>query len=127
MSKLFGISHGYYGAVLSNLARLHMTEAVEESNEKHLSPWSDACNESGVVNTPLTPYIDKVLDIHFYIYASISVSMYPFLYLCIHFYVYLSIFMYKCIHSSRSSYITNIFILMVVNWKLLDLYMMYHK
>ena len=66
-----------------------MTEAVEESNEKHLSPWSDACNESGVVNTPLTPYIDKVLDIHFYIYASISVSMYPF-------YIYASISMFIC-------------------------------
>lgn len=79
VSTLFGISHGYYGAVLSNLARLHMTEAVEESNEKHLSPWSDACNESGVANTPLTPYIDKVLDIHFYIYASISIFICPYL------------------------------------------------
>ena len=89
VSKLFGISHGYYGAVLSNLARLHMTEAVEESNEKHLSPWSDACNESGVVNTPLTPYIDKVLNIHFHIHVSISISMHLFLCLFVHFYVHM--------------------------------------
>jgi nucleoside-diphosphate-sugar epimerase len=58
---LFGIKHGYYGSVLSNLARLNMSDAVDTSNEKHLGPWSDACRESDVTNTPLTPYIDQEL------------------------------------------------------------------
>ena len=59
VSQIFGISHGYYGQVLSNIARLHMSDAVEESNEKHLAPWSRACSANGIQNTPLTPYIDK--------------------------------------------------------------------
>lgn len=60
MSELFGIEHGYHGQVLSNLARLHMTDAVEASNEKHLAPWSDACLADNITNTPLSPFIDKV-------------------------------------------------------------------
>lgn len=38
-----------------------MTSAVEESNEKHLAPWSTACTRDGIENTPLSPYIDKEL------------------------------------------------------------------
>ena len=38
-----------------------MTSAVEESNEKHLAPWSTACARDGIENTPLSPYIDKEL------------------------------------------------------------------
>ena len=37
-----------------------MDDAVEESNEKHLAPWSDACLADGISNTPLSPFIDKV-------------------------------------------------------------------
>lgn len=59
VSQIFGISHGYHGPILSNLARLNMSDAVEESNEKHLAPWSQACSASKILNTPLTPYIDK--------------------------------------------------------------------
>lgn len=60
VSSLFGINHGYYGSVISNIAKLHMSDAVEESNEKHLAPWSDACVADSIANTPLSPYIDKV-------------------------------------------------------------------
>lgn len=35
-----------------------MAGVVEESNEKHLAPWSAACGRDGVQNTPLSPYID---------------------------------------------------------------------
>ena len=38
-----------------------MTSATEESNEKHLAPWSEACTRDGVTNTPLSPYIDQEL------------------------------------------------------------------
>ena len=60
VSTIFGIRYGYHGTVLSNLARLNMSDVVDSSNEKHLGPWSEACNECGIVNTPLTPYLDKV-------------------------------------------------------------------
>ena len=61
VSDLFQIEHGYFGTILSNVAKLHMTSATEESNEKHLAPWSEACTRDGVTNTPLSPYIDQEL------------------------------------------------------------------
>ncbi|XP_033099689.1 dTDP-D-glucose 4,6-dehydratase-like isoform X2 [Anneissia japonica] len=59
--RLFGIQHDYFGTLMSNFARVNMTEIVEESNEKHLAPWSDACKENGIENTPLSPYLDQEL------------------------------------------------------------------
>ena len=41
--------------------QLHMASATEESNEKHLAPWSEACAKDGIANTPLSPYIDQEL------------------------------------------------------------------
>lgn len=41
--------------------QLHMAGATEESNEKHLEPWSVACHRDGIVNTPLSPYMDQEL------------------------------------------------------------------
>lgn len=38
-----------------------MSSATETVNEKHLAPWSEACNKDGVANTPLSPYIDQEL------------------------------------------------------------------
>lgn len=38
-----------------------MTTVVEEVNDKHMSPWAEACNKDGVENSPLSPYIDKEL------------------------------------------------------------------
>ena len=38
-----------------------MSSATEESNEKHLAPWSDACAADGISNTPLSPYLDQEL------------------------------------------------------------------
>jgi len=38
-----------------------MTGATEECNEKHLTPWSQACTRDGITNTPLSPYLDREL------------------------------------------------------------------
>ncbi len=38
-----------------------MSGATEESNDKHMAPWSEACQRDGIVNTPLSPYVDKEL------------------------------------------------------------------
>ena len=46
------------------LLQLHMSSATEESNEKHLSPWSEACSRDGISNTPLSPYLDQELLYH---------------------------------------------------------------
>ena len=37
-----------------------MASTVEDSNEKHLAPWSEACERDGIHTTPLSPYLDQV-------------------------------------------------------------------
>ena len=37
-----------------------MASTVEDSNEKHLAPWSEACERDGIYTTPLSPYLDQV-------------------------------------------------------------------
>ena len=41
--------------------QLNMTDIVDESNEKHLEPWSEACQRDKIENTPLSPYLDQVM------------------------------------------------------------------
>ncbi|RUS73108.1 hypothetical protein EGW08_019130 [Elysia chlorotica] len=38
-----------------------MSDVVDDINDKHMQPWSDACQRDGIVNTPLTPFIDQEL------------------------------------------------------------------
>jgi len=40
---------------------LAMKTVAETVNEKHLHPWAKMCREKGVVNSPLTPYLDEEL------------------------------------------------------------------
>jgi nucleoside-diphosphate-sugar epimerase len=61
LSQLFGIQTGFFGTMLSNVAKMAMTSATETSNEKHMQPWSEMCRESNVTNTPFSPYLDKEL------------------------------------------------------------------
>lgn len=59
--QIFGIKTGFQGALISNFAKLNMESVTEDVNDKHLQPWSELCKNSGVTNTPLTPYLDKEL------------------------------------------------------------------
>jgi len=61
LEAVFGIKTGFYGAILSNLAKMDIKATAEEANDKHLKPWSEVCKQAGIVNTPLTPYIDPEL------------------------------------------------------------------
>lgn len=40
-----------------------MASTVEDSNEKHLAPWSAACERDGIHTTPLSPYLDQVSQV----------------------------------------------------------------
>lgn len=46
---------------LSLFLKLNMTSTAEDSNEKHLSPWSEACEKDGIETTPLSPFLDQEL------------------------------------------------------------------
>eukprot|EP01113_Clastostelium_recurvatum_P001200 TRINITY_DN104_c0_g1_i1.p1 TRINITY_DN104_c0_g1~~TRINITY_DN104_c0_g1_i1.p1 ORF type:complete len:364 (-),score=134.52 TRINITY_DN104_c0_g1_i1:116-1207(-) len=61
LEKIFGIKTGFYGAIMSNLAKMDIKGVAETANDKHLKPWSEVCKAAGIVNTPLTPYIDPEL------------------------------------------------------------------
>ena len=38
-----------------------MASIVEDSNEKHMVPWADACQKDDIENTPLSPFLDQVI------------------------------------------------------------------
>jgi len=61
ISSIFGIKTGFYGNMLSSVAKMKLKEVTEEINDKHLKPWSDLCKATSINNTPLTPYIDQEL------------------------------------------------------------------
>ncbi|KAJ8036359.1 dTDP-D-glucose 4,6-dehydratase [Holothuria leucospilota] len=59
--SIFHIEHDYFGSVMSNLAKLNLSDAVEESNDKHTGPWSELCKREDIQHTPLSPYLDQEL------------------------------------------------------------------
>lgn len=59
--KIYGIETGFHGSIVSNLAKLKFDELTADVNDKHLKPWSDLTKTAGIVNTPLTPYLDQEL------------------------------------------------------------------
>ncbi|XP_071787949.1 4-hydroxy-2-methyl-3-oxo-4-farnesyl-3,4-dihydroquinoline-1-oxide ketoreductase-like [Asterias amurensis] len=59
--RIFDIKHDYFGTVISNFARLNMAEIVDDSNDKHFEPWTEACNRDGLQYTPLSPYLHQEL------------------------------------------------------------------
>ena len=60
IGDIFKIKTGFYGSIISNLARLNFSAAVEESNEKHMQPWSELCKKSNC-QMALSPYLDQEL------------------------------------------------------------------
>lgn len=67
--QIFGIKYDFFGTVVSNMAKINMSGVVDDSNEKHLSPWSEACTADGIENTPLSPYLDKELLYNNHLYV----------------------------------------------------------
>lgn len=61
LTALFGIETGFFGSVMSNLAKLNMSGVTEESNEKHMQPWAEMCRAGSIENSPLSPYLDQEL------------------------------------------------------------------
>jgi len=61
LGTVFGIETGFVGTAMSTLAKAAMKDTVETVNEKHMEPWSQMTKDQGIVNTPLTPYLDQEL------------------------------------------------------------------
>lgn len=62
LEAIFKIKTDFYGFLKSKTATaVAMKTVAETANEKHLKPWSELCKAKGIVNTPLTPYLDEEL------------------------------------------------------------------
>jgi len=62
LEAIFKIKTDFYGFLKSKTATsVAMKTVAETANEKHLKPWSELCKSKGILNTPLTPYLDEEL------------------------------------------------------------------
>lgn len=62
IAKIFGIKTGFYGTIITQLAKLNMHSAVDEENEEILQPWGELLNQHGITRPgPISPYIDLEL------------------------------------------------------------------
>ena len=69
LEQLFGIKTGFIGMLGSNVAKLKLGSVASMSNEKHMKPWGSLCREQGILNTPLSPFLDKELLAHNHTYV----------------------------------------------------------
>ncbi|XP_046654469.1 uncharacterized protein LOC124348262 [Daphnia pulicaria] len=56
IADLFEIKYKFVGKMLSTLAKLDLKTTAEDANDKHLPPWAEICQSTGISNTPLSPY-----------------------------------------------------------------------
>jgi len=62
LESIFKIKTDFMGFLKSKAATsVAMKTVAETANEKHLKPWSELGKAKGIVNTPLTPYLDEEL------------------------------------------------------------------
>jgi len=62
LNHFFNIGTSFLGKTKSSLAKaLGMKQLTDMVNDKHLKPWSDLCKSKGILDTPLTPYLDEEL------------------------------------------------------------------
>lgn len=61
LGDVFGIQTSCLGSLVSNLAKMQLSAAADHANDRHVPTWAKLCQSKGVLNTPLSPYIDKEL------------------------------------------------------------------
>jgi len=61
LAEIFGIEVGFYGSLISSVAKLKLDSVAEEANDNHVPGWTKICQNHKILNTPLSPYIDKEL------------------------------------------------------------------
>jgi len=62
LESIYGIKTGFFNTMKMKAASTMGTKfLVGIANDEHLKPFSDACKSHGVIDTPLTPYLDEEL------------------------------------------------------------------
>lgn len=62
LTDMFNVKIDYYGTMVSSVVDL--VAAADDANDKHLSPWADACRKDNISNTPLSPHMDSEVLLH---------------------------------------------------------------
>jgi len=61
LGSLFKIDTGFFGSIMSNLAKVNLSGVADDANEKHVPVFTKLCASHSIQNTPISPYIDKEL------------------------------------------------------------------
>ena len=61
LTKLFTVKCGFYGTIVSNLAKMNLDAVAEDANNKHVPGWAKLSQEHKVMNSPISPFMDKEL------------------------------------------------------------------
>lgn len=61
LAQLFRIEVSYLGSIVSNLAKLNLSGVAEDANDKHVPGFTQLCHSHAILNTPISPFIDKEL------------------------------------------------------------------
>lgn len=61
IQELFGIKTGFLGKIVSSAASVNMRVFANSANEEHVPGWQRVCQQHQVLNTPVSPFIDKEL------------------------------------------------------------------
>ena len=65
LERIFGIQTSFVGNVSSAVVKaIGLKSAAEVMNDKHMEGWATMCKAAGILNTPLTPYLDQELLAH---------------------------------------------------------------
>jgi len=62
LEQIFGIKTCFLNALkMAGASAMGTAFLVSYANDEHLKPFSDACKKYGILDTPLTPYLDEEL------------------------------------------------------------------
>lgn len=62
LEEIFGIKTGFLNSIkMAAASQMGSKFLVGYANDDHLKPFSDACKKYGILDTPLTPYLDEEL------------------------------------------------------------------
>ncbi|KAK3334960.1 hypothetical protein B0H65DRAFT_512602 [Neurospora tetraspora] len=62
IGDVFGIKTGFQGTIISQFAKIHLHDVVEDVNDELLGPWAGLLEDAGITKPgPLTPFMEEEL------------------------------------------------------------------
>lgn len=61
LGAMFNVEVGYVGTIMSNMAKVMLQTVADQANDDHVPAFTALCAHHNILNTPISPYIDKEL------------------------------------------------------------------